>query len=81
MTLTVYRGACEIKRDCINISRLEMHKKENNPFWRKTQENLNHPASFPGEEPVNEVFWYSLICQSFQAGENMWKVEGLLIFS
>ena len=36
MTLTVYRGACEIKRDCINISRLEMHKKENiTPFEGK----------------------------------------------
>ena len=37
-------------KDCINISRLEMHKKENNPFWRKTQENLNHQASFPAWE-------------------------------
>ena len=63
-----------------------MHKKENNPFWTKTQENLNHPASFPGEEPGNGVFnilWFVkdqlLICQSFQAGENMksWRIINL----
>lgn len=40
----VYCGAREIKRDCINTSRLQMHKENN-------QEHLNHPASFLGEEP------------------------------
>ena len=64
-----------------------MHMKENNPLWRKTQENLNHPASFPGEEPGNGVFnilWFVkdrlLICQSFQDGENMKSWRSINLF-
>lgn len=66
-------GAREIKRDCTNISRLQMHKENN-------QEHLNHPASFLGEEPGKRGFEYSLNCQSFHAVKTYEKLKGYLAF-
>ena len=70
----VYCGAREIKRDCINTSRLQMHKENN-------QEHLNHPASFLGEEPGKGGFlnipWF---VKAFTPVKTYEKLKGYLAF-